>query len=246
MLAGNINVGANLDFWGVELNALINLGTSERASLDVLAGYRYSNLSESLNISNSLATVSDTFNLNFNAVNTAGFPQGFVTTASDIFKTHNQFNGAVLGLRPTLYVGAFTSSVDLKMAPGATHQTLNVSGASSLISPDGSVQTVPGGLLAVASNSGVTSHDVFSIIPEINVNVGFNLTRNVRFFATYNIFAWTNVVRPGDQLNNRIDSRQVPTDPTFDPTFRGTTPAPSFVTSSFWGQGVSVGIEIGF
>jgi hypothetical protein len=245
-LAGNINVAADLSMWGLETNAFFNLGTSDVAGVDVIVGYRYSDLTESLAISNSLRSITNALNVSFNAVNLAGLPMGFTTTASDRFKSRNQFNGATLGLRSSLYVGQVSAMVDMKLALGGTHQTLNVGGTSSLISPDGSVQTVPGGLLAVASNSGNFTADAFSVIPELNVNVGFNITPHFKLFATYNIFAWTNVVRPGDQLNNRVDSRQVPTDPTFTPGFRAATPPPPFSTTNFWGHGLSLGVEIGF
>jgi hypothetical protein len=245
-LAGSISVGADISLWGFETNIFFPIGASDVAGLDLIVGYRYMDLMESVNITNTLQSVNPGVNISFNSVNPAGLPPGFVTTASDFFQTRNQFNGLNLGVRPALYVGQFTATTDVKVAIGSTHQTLNISGASSLISPNGAVQTVPGGLLAVASNSGTSSRDELTLSPEIDVNVGFNLTRNIKFFATYNIFAWTNVVRAGDQLNNRVDSRQVPTDPTFIPGFVGSQPVAPFLTRSFWGQGLSVGIEIGF
>lgn len=245
-LAGTINVGAEFNMWGIETNIFLNLGTSEVASLDVFGGYRYTNMTETLSISNSLRTITDVLNISFNTVNNNGLPQGFTSTVLDVFQAQNQFNGGTIGLRPALYVGQFTTSVDLKLSMGSTHQSLKVNGASSLISPDGSVQTFPGGLLAVPSNSGLFTRDVFSIIPELNANVGFNITRNLKLFATYNLFYWSNIIRPGNQLTNRIDSRQVQTDPTFDGTATPTTPAPSFLTSSFWAHGFSVGVEFGF
>jgi len=245
-LAGSVNVSADMSLWGIETNFLFNLGSSDTASLDVIVGYRYTDLRESLSISNSLRSLDNNLFISFNAVNVAGLPPGFTSVASDSFQTRNQFNGGTIGLRPTLYVSQFTASADLKLAMGSTHQSLNVGGVSSLQSPDGSVQTVPGGLLAVASNSGLSSRDAFTIIPEMNVNIGFNITRHLKIFGTYNIFYWSDVIRPGDQLNNRVDSRQVPTDPTFDSTVRATQPGRPFVTRDFWGQGFSVGVEIGF
>ncbi len=245
-LAGNINVSAELNLYGIETNFFLNLGSSDAASLDVILGYRYTNLQESLTLSNSVQSVNPNVNIAFNSVNPAGLPQGFTSIAADSFRTKNQFNGATIGVRPVVNVGQFSVFTDLKMSVGSTHQSLNVNGLSSLLSPDGSVQTTPGGLLAVASNSGNFSRDAFTIIPEANINVGFFLTRNLRFFAAYNIFYWSNVVRPGDQLNNRIDSRQVPTDPTFNSTVQAGLPGPSFLTRGFFGQGVSIGVEFGF
>ena len=77
-------------------------------------------------------------------------------------------------------------------------------------------------------------------------NVGFQLFRSVRLFGGYSFLWWTNVVRPGDQLNNSIDSRQIPTNGDFVPGFVGTSPGRSFTTTDFWAQGYSFGVLIGF
>ncbi len=247
LFAGSINATADLSLWGFETNFLFNVGASDVVSLDLILGYRYADLSENLHIANTLQSVNAGTNIAFNSVNPAGLPPGFTSVAADNFLTRNQFNGATVGVRPSLYLGQFSFLTDLKLSVGATRQTLNINGLSTLYSPDGSVQNASGGLLAVGSNSGITAQNAFTIIPEANFNVGFNLNRNIRFFATYNIFFWSQVVRPGDQLNTRVDSRQVPTDFGFDPSAQPANPLrSSFATTNFWGQGLSVGLEIGF
>ena len=251
LLSGGINVSADMSLWGLETNLFLNLGNSDVAGLDVILGYRFTRLSEQLDISNTLRTLDEgQATLSFNPVNPNGLGEGFTTIASDRFATRNEFHGGTIGLRPALYVGQFTTTVDLKLALGTTSQNLNVAGESVLISPSAPIrdpQTVPGGLLAVKTNSGAFSRDVFTVIPELNVNVGFNLARSIKLFATYNIFYWSSVIRPGDQLDNRVDSRQVPTDPLFDPTAPDVVfPRRSFFTRDFWGHGLSLGVEIGF
>jgi len=106
---------------------------------------------------------------------------------------------------------------------------------------------VPGGLLAVNGNMGTFTRDTFSVIPELNVNVGFNITRMVRLFGTYNIFYWSSVARPGESINSRIDSRLVPTDPSFNPVAANRIfPSPQLFTRDFWGHAFTLGVEIGF
>ncbi len=243
--AGSINVSSDFSLFGFETNFFFNVGSSDVVALDLILGYRYVELGESLRITNSLTSVNPNTVIAFNPINTAGFPPGFTSLVTDTFATRNQFNGATFGMRPALYVGQFSFTSDLKLSVGVTHEILNVNGLSSLYSPGGAVQSVAGGLLAVGSNSGITTHDALSVIPEANFNVGFNLTRNIKFFAAYNIFFWSQVVRPGDQLNLRVDSRQVPTDANFDGAGHS-NPPPSFATTNFWGQGLSVGVEFGF
>jgi hypothetical protein len=246
--AGSITVDSSASLWGFEINGFLNLGESDCAGLDFLLGYRYANFGESLSIANSLQPVANA-TIPFPAISPVGFGQGFQSVVTDSFKTINQFNGANLGLRSSVYFSKFTATLDLKLALGATSERLEITGQSQLFSPASfarGAQTVPGGLLAVASNSGDTSHNAFSVIPEANFNIGFNITRCVKLFATYNIFYWDKVVRPGDQLNSVVDSRQVPASANYNPNVQATVPGVPFAISNFWGQGVSLGVEIGF
>jgi hypothetical protein len=108
-------------------------------------------------------------------------------------------------------------------------------------------QSAAGGVLALPTNSGSFSSSHFGIIPEANIQLSFQLNRSIRFFAGYDFLMWNSVARPGDALNNVIDSRQIPTSGTFTGgvTYNGPG-APSFVTRSFIAQGLFAGVEFGF
>lgn len=242
--AGSINVDASASTWGVETNFLVNVGSTDTLGLDCYIGYRYLGMNENLAITSTTTPI--TGFVNFSGINLAG---GFTTVVSDTFKSHNDFNGVTFGARPVAYVGQFSLSLDTKLSLGCTRQELDVNGQSTLISPDSAVrgtQSVPGGLLAVQGNIGEFTRNVFTVIPELDINVGVNLTRTVRLFGTYNIFYWSSVVRPGESINSRIDSRLIPTDPSFNPVANRTQPSPQFFSRDFWGQAFTLGVEIGF
>jgi hypothetical protein len=57
------------------------------------------------------------------------------------------------------------------------------------------------GLLALPSNIGVASVREFSIIPETNVALSYQLGSHVRIFGGYNVLSWNNVARPSDLKN---------------------------------------------
>src|SRR5205823_3226983 len=102
-------------------------------------------------------------------------------------------------------------SLDLrgKLALGVTHQEINISGGQSLTNAAGTAQAL-GGLLALNSNIGDFSRDRFSVVPELGVNVGYNLTPNLRAFCGYNFLYWSSVVRPGDQIDRGLDITRPP------------------------------------
>src|SRR5262249_15573982 len=94
------------------------------------------------------------------------------------------------------------------------------------------------GLLAQPTNSGRFSRDVFSVVPEFGINVGYQLTDYCTAYVGYNFIYWTNVVRPGDQIDFSVNPSQLSGNPLIG------TSRPTLVArnSDFWVQGVNVGL----
>ncbi len=251
LVAGDLSVNATFDLWGIDANIFLPLLGSDVLFLDCFAGYRYTQLEETLRIRKALQTANPFVLIDFNG-DPNGFGEGFRTVTHDQFNAANHFNGGQLGARTGLTVGRLAFLLDAKLALGQNHQVLTVAGSSTLVTPASKLRgasaniTIPGGVLALASNSGTFSDNVFSVIPELDVNVGFQLFRSVRLFAGYSLLCWTNVVRPGDQVQNVLDTRQIPTNIEFQSDFVGSAPARRFATSDFWAQGFNFGILIGF
>jgi hypothetical protein len=241
LLSGALAVTSSSQFGGVEANAGFPVYSGEYAAVDVLAGFRFLDLDEDLNIYTT-STPLAAGTVNFLG---ATLGPGNTVNVMDVFRTHNRFYGGQVGLRSEASLWGFSVIVDTKVALGQTHQVVDVHGTSTLISPTGVTQ-VPGGLLALRSNSGILSNQEFSVAPELTVNVGYELTQSLRIFVGYNLLYWTNVARPGDQVNRSIDVRQVPTSPSFSATAVAVSPPQPFKQSDFWAQGVNVGIVLGF
>src|ERR1019366_9924695 len=96
------------------------------------------------------------------------------------------------------------------VALGDTHQTVDINGSTRITTPGGATTVLPGDLLAQPSNIGHYARDQFSVVPELGLNLGYQLTRNLSVFAGYTIIYWTNVERPGDAINPRVNSTRVP------------------------------------
>ena len=128
-------------------------------------------------------------------------------------------------------------------------QNLYIDGYSTMFQPVAgrAATTLKGGLLALPSNIGSTSVSDFSIIPEVNATLSYQLHSHVRVFGGYNVMYWSSVARAGSHISSVVDSRQIPTDANFNPTFGGIAPTrPSIINDSFLAHGFSFGIEFGF
>lgn len=237
---GAITVQSHLNIWAFDADMVIPLCDNGVIQIDVLLGYKYAELRESLNIAEIYSIPGSQFN---NLV--GGTPPGFTTSILDNFAADNRFNGGVVGFRSRLNYSSFSLITDGRVALGNNREIYNVTGTSTL-GGLGSGLALPGGLLALNSNSGTTGRNVFTVIPELNMTLSCQLTTNLRVFAGYNIQYWTNVLRAGDQITTAIDPRQVPTDRNFIPNFVGIGPLSGFRTTDFFAHGFSVGLEVGF
>jgi hypothetical protein len=244
--SGTINVGSQLNIWGVEANMFFCLTDNGTIQIDGILGVRYTELDETFRIDSTFSPAANTPGIPFNG---QVVPPGFSTEVMDQFITRNQFLGGTLGLRTRACFGyGLTLIVDAKASLGGITETLNVGGQSTLTAggPGSGGVTVPGGILAVASNSGRATSNRFEFVPEVNAVLSWQIFSCVRVFGGYNLMYWSNVVRPVDQLSISIDRRQVPTDQAFIPNFAGSSPTPSFRTTNFLANGFTVGVEIGF
>jgi hypothetical protein len=249
LAAGSVRVHSTSALLGAEANLLFNLCRScenpcytscdscerptTRYRVDFLAGLRYMELREGLGI----------------AENTQVDPNSPVLAGNNIsafdqFDAVNRFYGAQLGIRSELWWKRVFANVTANVALGDTHQTVDINGGTRVITPGGTTTVLPGNLLAQPSNMGHHARDQFSVVPELGLNAGFQLTRNLRVFAGYTVIYWTNVQRPGDAINLGVNSTRVPTSTVvpsglLDPQF-------NFHNSNFWTQGINFGLQFRF
>src|SRR5262249_10329720 len=123
---------------------------------------------------------------------------------------------------------------------------VDIRGDQIVVPPGAGPAIFVGGLLATQTNIGRTSRDTFAVVPELNLNVGYQVPPHVRLFAGYESLYWSNVVRPGEQIDGVIDIAFVPNPPAgVQPTglFR---PANPFRQSDLWAHGLNLGMEFGW
>ncbi len=81
------------------------------------------------------------------------------------------------------------------------------------------------------------------VVPELALTMAWEFNEHVKMSLAYNFLYWSNVVRPGDQIDTTVNVGAVG-----DPGQLGSSPHPvvPFQTSGFWAQGITAGITLSF
>ena len=235
---GTVVVTTSASFWGTELNGLFNLARTERGNVHFLFGFRYADLRETLN----MYVQNDTTN----AAGVVTTPPNRQVTFYDHFGTRNQFYGGNLGLKGEWRSGVWFANATAKVALGGNHQSIDIDGTFSDPQPFfiRNYGVGKGGILTAATNSGNTSRNRFSVLPEAQVNIGAYLTRNIKAFAGYDFVYLSSVVRPGDQIDRNLNLTQFASGPvgTTAALIGQASPALSPRSSSFFAHGANFGL----
>ncbi|MDY3553091.1 BBP7 family outer membrane beta-barrel protein [Gemmata sp. JC717] len=239
ILRGALTVEADSRLWGADVNARWCWIKGCAARSEVFAGYRHLNLRESLTIRE-----------NITVIGSGGTrllipdPIGTQIVVQDRFATRNQFHGGQVGMAYERRWGRWDLDARASVALGATHQELEISGSQVRRQPGGvPVVFNNGGLLAAGPNLGRFERDKFSVAPEFTLNIGYWVTPNFRVFGGYNFLYWSNVIRPGDQIDHVVDLTFVPNGlpAGFSGQYR---PRPLFKQSDLAINGLQFGVEL--
>jgi Putative beta barrel porin-7 (BBP7) len=245
-VAGSVRISSsNNDFQGAEANLLCNLcchmnccptDCCDRSGyrVDLLAGPRYLRLKEDLVITENLTVLPTA---------PPPFVPGSTISVLDRFETRNTFYGGQIGARAEWQRGRCFVNVLGKVALGNTHQEVRISGTTVFTEPGAAPSVQPGGLLALPTNIGTYSRDEFTVVPEVGINVGYQVTNHLRAFVGYTFLYWSNVVRPGDQIDFGVNPTQLPTAAGPGTLVGPARPAFAFRDTDFWAQGINVGLE---
>jgi hypothetical protein len=236
--AGAINVVTNNQLWGAEANARLNVNGDQCYRADLLAGFRYLQVKDDLHIDSASSATAGLLPL---------FPPGRPVTVtgfslSDQIATRNQFYGGQLGTHLEARRSSWFADFTAKLALGVVHQVVDGGGTTLAVNPlQGltplpSPTVFPGGLFAQPGvNLGRHRRDEFGVVPELGVNVGYQLGDHCRAYVGYSLLYFPgDVVRPGTQIDRVFDTAAKPRS-----NFH-------FKDQDFWAQGVSAGVELSF
>ncbi|MDX1945715.1 MAG: BBP7 family outer membrane beta-barrel protein [Pirellulaceae bacterium] len=236
LLSGSIAVRSSTSMQGLDFLLRHQLASDCCWRVDGLAGLRYQRLHDQLTISDDRRVLSTLTNL----------PVGTTISETDQFDTVNQFYGAQVGVVAQRTYCQFFLEGTLKVALGNTHSRVKISGESTRTTPatagPANVVNLPGGLLAQETNIGTYDYDKFSVIPELGVTAGYDITPCLRATVGYTFLFWSGVARPGEQIDTNLNLTQLSTGGLVG------IPRPQFRRSceDVWAQGISFGIDYRF
>jgi hypothetical protein len=234
---GNVTATMKSTVWGAEVNYRQFLAGTPLARLDLLVGYRYLDVNETL-------TITESFDRTPGSNLGVGVPAQ-TGVVSDQFRTDNQFHGGQVGLAGTVQRGPWSVDARTSIAFGTVYQTAEINAAQVLTFPNGSIQTAQGGLLAVpGANIGRYSQSKFAVLPEIGLNVGYNVTPRLKVYVGYDFLYLSSALRPGNTIDTSLDAARVPNllQPGVGVGVTPVRPAPQLVSSGYFIQGINFGL----
>ena len=230
-LQGWANVSAKNEFHSLEVLLRRPLYQNCDHRMDVLAGYRYSALRDELSISDHRMRTGTS----------AIEPVGMQIDQLDWFETNNTFHGFEFGFVNEVRYNRWSMELLTKLALGSTRSEVTIDGHTTM-KYNGTTSVSPAGLLAQATNMGQYEHDSFTVVPELGLTLGYDLTKRLRCTVGYSFIYWSKVVRAGDQIDYDVNLPAVNGE---RPT-GAQQPEFSFKTTDFWAQGLNFGFEYNF
>jgi hypothetical protein len=228
---GTAAVVASSRFEGGDIDFRYNAFRAHGLTLNLLAGYRYLELDETLTIAaNSTLLTTTTYSDNFGNV-LATAPPGSTVGMIDQFGARSEFSGGQIGAELQYNYGRWFLDATTKLAIGGTREVITVDGFTNVLPVNGSAVPMHTGNYATLQ-IGRYSVDRFALAPEVQLQAGYQITRMLRGVIGYDFLYLTSVARPGNQIDNNYDGVSHPLVP--------------LASSSFWAQGLTFRLQFSF
>lgn len=258
---GDFTLLLKSELQGAELNTFYRSLRREHFVLDWIFGVRWIDLHEKF-----------LFKARTHAASGSSFGNAFYNF-KDRFETTNHFLAGQVGMDARFKTKRWHLDALLKGELGATLEKLEIHGSSRtsggnlfFLTEGTANETLAGGVFAEPSNRGSRKKSRFAWGIESKIRAGVDVTKTLELHLGYSFLWISKVLRPGDQIDRKINSTRtaladasratvgvgpgpVPFGgaPAAAPLPRGSKrPKPLFKTSSFWAQGLDVGVEFHF
>ncbi|MCU0706964.1 MAG: BBP7 family outer membrane beta-barrel protein [Pirellula sp.] len=186
---GDVLAHATSDVSGGDLLLKQLVHRSCYGKLDLLVGYQTALLTDSIAV-NSTTEAIDT---------------GDSLLLQDRFDTSNRFHGGVIGLSGITYSPRWSLSGMFKLGMGNLDRYVGIDGFQEItVGPPPVSSPTEEGLLARATNIGMYQLDTFIVSPEVNVTIGYRLTRRLEATIGYNYLLLPKVARAADQIDPEL------------------------------------------
>jgi hypothetical protein len=225
---GSILVRSKNDMFGADVWIRETWCADGGAQIDLIGGYQFTRLDDSLAIDNRQTSIDPAGTV----------PIGTVIANFDQFVTQNEFHGGQLGVAAEYQGCCWSLELLAKVALGNMHERVLIDGRTTTTQPNLPPVTSLGGLLAQGTNIGVYERDRLAFIPEVGINLGYDVNPCWRLSAGYSFVYWSNVVLAGNQIDRAVNLSQNP-----GPIVGPARPAFAFHRTDYWAQGLNFGLQ---
>lgn len=221
--SGSLLAHATSDVYGGDLLLKSIIRNNYMGRTEFLAGAQAARLSDSISVSST----------------TSAIPSGNLLQLNDTFITNNRFYGGTLGVSSITYGRSWSLSGMFKLGLGNMERNVTINGTQTITVPGTppSVTSSNNGLQARSTNNGFYSNDTFVVSPELNVTLGYRLTRNLEATVGYSFLELPKVVRAADQFDPQLASNLS------SPLVGAARPSFSLTESNFTLHSVNYGLQ---
>lgn len=223
---GEITADFDSEIYGGDLSIRQFVGGGLGGTLDVLYGYQYMRLDESLTVrSESTNVIPDDLG------------NGATLIARDDFDTSNEFHGGMLGAAVRYREGCWIFDGLIKAGFGSLNRRADLLGRQAVVA-GGETNLGTGGLLVQPSNAGTVDDNTFAWVPELNLSLSYRRWAGWNYTIGYTLIAMTDAVRVGDVIDPGLNVAPFVADTA------GTGIADRrFDDDTFYAQGIHLGIS---
>lgn len=247
--AGSVSVGSSLDLWGVGARARKRGCGCGDVDLGFSAGFRYLRLDETFQIDYATDPTVPAFfgNATLGSYLFAGgtLPgAGSRVWAQDRVSASNDFYGLELGLDAKVpVIPDLTLTISPSVALGVNRERLDTSGWGQAVTAGGGMLSTPYGVFARPGAVGSRSETRFAVVPEVDLQLSYQLTKNVELRFGYDFLFLSDMVWAGNQLSRSIHA---PTDALGAFSSQPQGLSRPFETETFWAQSFRAGVNLRF
>ena len=180
---------SRIELFGEEANAVVPLAAGGALCCDLLAGARFLQMRDCLDLTATGHVLPD---------------RAALFGLEDHFRVHDAFYGGQVGLRGRGTWGNWVVDLRGTAALGGDDQQIQTSGGRLYQTPFQRT-VVNTGLLVQPGNTGTFERGRVDFVGEAAANLGYRLTRHACVFVGYTFLYWNNPVRAGDQADLTVN-----------------------------------------
>lgn len=222
---GAVFVSADSEAFGADLAIRQYLHGGLGATIDMLYGYQFMRLNESLGIASTSTSLDEDF-----------APVGSIFSLADQFNVSNEFHGGQIGLAANYRERCWSFNGLAKVGFGSLRRQADRSGIT-VTTVDDETAVNNNGLLVRSTNAGTVTDHTFGWIPELDLSLGWQRYAGWDLTFGYHLIVMTDALQASGAIDPDLAVN------TSDPPTGAQRPTSSLQYRTFYLQGIHFGIQ---